>query len=134
MSYADVMLEASVAPISDDERTVEYVAQTDAIKHWSVANGIGLPVDGCLNDDCPRGLQRADSRVERGCANAHRANADDEGIALEQLKVALPHVDPELFEEKTITLQPSNRHFPGPYSILDMYIDGRARRRTGLSG
>ncbi|MGB4487142.1 MAG: hypothetical protein WBI95_16730 [Pseudomonas veronii] len=129
MSYADVMLEASVAPISDDERTVEYVAQTDAIKHWSVANGMDYPsTDASMTT--AREAYSAQIRELREAAQTHIGQMPTtRGIALEQLKVALPHVDPELFEEKTITLQPSNRHFPGPYSILDMYIDGR-----GLKG
>ncbi|MFV3014864.1 hypothetical protein ACM9HO_04015, partial [Pseudomonas sp. KHB2.9] len=129
MSYADAMLEASVAPISDDERTVEYVAQTDAIKHWSVANGMDYPsTDASMTT--AREAYSAQIRELREAAQTHIGQMPTtRGIALEQLKVALPHVDPELFEEKTITLQPSNRHFPGPYSILDMYIDGR-----GLKG
>lgn len=34
MSYAQIMLAASTAPITDAERQVEYAAQNEAIKDW----------------------------------------------------------------------------------------------------
>ncbi|MDF3242050.1 hypothetical protein [Pseudomonas veronii] len=137
MSYADVMLEASVAPISDDERTVEYVAQTDAIKHWSVANGMDYPsTDASMTT--AREAYSAQIRELREAAQTHIGQMPTtRGIALEQLKVALPHVDPELFEEKTITLQPSNRHFPGLtryWTCISMVEDSKAHRTQRIIG
>jgi hypothetical protein len=49
-----------------------------------------------------------------------------DAIATEYMKQALPGVDPKLFDKKCITSKPSNRHFPGPYSLKDLYLDGRA--------
>ena len=47
-------------------------------------------------------------------------------IALAQLRTAFPDMDPALFEQHCITLEPAVADFPGPYSMLDLYLDGRS--------
>lgn len=125
MSYAEVMLEANTAPISDPEREIEYTAQTEAIKDWAFANGMGYPSnDASMNT--VRQAFNAQIQELRGAAEAEVGEMPTrKAVALEQLKIALPHIDPKLYEEKCISVQPSNRFFPGPYSILDLYMDGR---------
>lgn len=128
MSYAQIMLESSTAPISDQERRAEYVAQNEAIKHWGVANGMSYPetsaamtvVREAFNGQV-RELREA-SETQLGEMPTTRA------IALEHLKKALPDMDPKLLEKKCINSQPSSRFFPGPYSLLDLYVDGRGLR------
>lgn len=125
MSYAQIMLAGSIAPITDEERVVEYAAQTFALKEWAVANGGLYPstdaamasVRSAFNNQINE-LKEA-ARVEPGELPTTRA------IALEQLKKALPDMDPTLFDLKCITIEPSHKRLPGPYSILDAYIDGR---------
>lgn len=125
MNYAEVMLEANTAPISDLEREIEYTAQTKAIKDWAFANGMGYPSnDASMNT--VRQAFNAQIQELRGAAETEvAAMPTRKVVALEQLKIALPDIDPKLYEEKCISVQPSNRYFPGPYSILDLYMDGR---------
>lgn len=126
MSYAQVMLEADNAPISEEERQVEYAAQNEAIKDWGVANGMSYPV----TDAAIKAVREAFSAQIRELKEASETIIPEtpttKALALAQLKKVFPAMDPALFEKKCITLQPSNRHFPGPYSILDLYIDGRS--------
>ncbi|WP_256657703.1 hypothetical protein [Pseudomonas sp. R5-89-07] len=125
VSYLQVMLEASVAPISEQERQIEYSAQNAALKEWAIASGRKPPltpdvmtqVSEAFNSQL-RELQKA-SDTQLGSLPTVRE------IALEQLKKALPHMDPKLFEEKCISVDPPHKRYPGPYSILDSYIDGR---------
>ncbi|WP_080727646.1 glycosyltransferase [Pseudomonas fluorescens] len=126
MSYAQVMLEASTAPITDTERQVEYVAQNQAIKEWGLANGMSYPV----TTDALNTVREAFNAQIRELMEASESQIPQmpttKDIALEELKKALPDMAPELFEKKCINSQPSSRFFPGPYSLLDLYIDGRA--------
>ncbi len=126
MSYAQIMLEADNAPISEEERQLEYAAQNEAIKDWGVANGMSYPV----TDAAIKAVREAFSAQIRELKEAAETHVTEmptaKALALAQLKTAFPDMDPALFEKKCITLQPSNRYFPGPYSILDMYIDGRS--------
>lgn len=125
MSYAQIMLEADNAPISEAQRQVEYAAQSEAIKDWGVANGMSYPV----TEAAIKAVREAFSTQIRELKEASETRLAEmpstKALALAQLKKAIPEMDPALFEKKCITLQPSSRYFPGPYSILDMYIDGR---------
>ncbi|MGR3885580.1 hypothetical protein [Pseudomonas sp. 1152_12] len=125
MSYTQVMLHASIAPITAEEREVEYAAQHEAIKDWAVANGMHTSTDAEMNDvrkafDAQLSELRAAAETQIGEMPTMQSVTQD------PLKTALPDMDPAAFDKKCITLQPSNRHFPGPYSIRDLYIDGRA--------
>ncbi|MFV3017134.1 hypothetical protein ACM9HO_15810, partial [Pseudomonas sp. KHB2.9] len=40
MSYGEVMLYADIAPVSQAQRQIEYVAQHDALKEWGLTNSI----------------------------------------------------------------------------------------------
>ncbi|MGL5997894.1 MAG: glycosyltransferase [Pseudomonas proteolytica] len=126
MSYAQIMLEAGTAPITDQERQVEYAAQNEAIKQWGVANGMAYPVAQAAVDSV-RGAFTAQIRELREVSESPLGEMPTtKAFALQALKKALPDMDPKLFEKKCIESQPSSIHFPGPYSILDLYIDGRA--------
>lgn len=130
MSYAQVMLESGPAPITDQERRVEYAAQNEAIKAWGVASGMRYPV----TSDALNTVRESFSAQVRELREAAQTQLTEmpttRAIALEQLKQALPDMDPALFDEKNITVQPSNRYSPGPYSILDLYIDGRGLQKA----
>ncbi|USV98403.1 hypothetical protein KUA23_14990 [Pseudomonas pergaminensis] len=124
MDYAQIMQEADKAEISAPERFIEYAAQHKAIKQWAVLNGI------TVSDPDMKTARDAFTEQVRELKEAAETQLTDlpttKAIALEQLKNAFPDIKPAQFDEKNITLQPSNRFFPGPYSILDLYIDGRA--------
>ncbi|MFL1503240.1 glycosyltransferase [Pseudomonas sp. S191] len=126
MSYAHVMLAASIAPITDEERQVEYAAQNQAIKEWAAPNGMDYPTtDTALAD-----VHKAFNTQLRELSEAATTPAIDMpttvAIATKLLKEKCPGMAPALFEKKCITSKPSNRHFPGPYSLLDLVINGRA--------
>ncbi len=125
MSYAQIMLAASTAPITDAERQVEYAAQNEAIKDWGVANGMSYAVDKATLATVREAFNAQIRELKEASETQQPTMPTTKAIALEQLKKALPGMDPELFEKKCITSQPSSRYFPGPYSILDMFIDGR---------
>lgn len=125
MTYAQVMLQASIAPINDEEQRIEFVAQSAAIKEWAVANGRPYPTTDAALKDVREAFSAQVDELQRASLDSMAEMPTAKGMALEQLKKALPDLDPKLFEEKCISVQPSNLHFPGPYSILDLYIDGR---------
>lgn len=130
MSYAQIMLQADIAPITETERAVEYMAQNEAIKQWGEANGMGYPVTEAAIK-AVREQFTAQITELKAAAETHVPKMPTvESIAQEQLKKAFPDMDPALFGQKNITLKPSNRHFPGPYSIRDLYIDGRGLHGT----
>ncbi|PRA27970.1 hypothetical protein CQZ99_12255 [Pseudomonas poae] len=126
MTYAQIMLAGDTAPITDDERSVEYVAQDEAIKQWGVANGMSYPA----TEEASSKVREAFSAQILELKEAAEADIPEmpttKDLALEQLKKVFPKMDPALFEKKCIVSKPSSQHFPGPYSILDLYIDGRA--------
>ncbi|MFL1491153.1 glycosyltransferase family 32 protein [Pseudomonas antarctica] len=126
MTYAQVILAASIAPITDEERQVEYAAQNEAIKEWAVANGKHYPSTDTALSTVRKAFDTQVRLLSEAAATPDLAMPTTNAIALEHLKTAFPNVDATLFETKSITSQPSNRHFPGPYSLLDLYIDGRA--------
>jgi hypothetical protein len=127
MNYQDVMLSADIAPISDEERDTEYRAQEHAIKEWGFAEGHGYPTDEA---SIKKVRDAYDARIHELKAASEAQNmqmpvADD--IALNQLKTAMPDMDPALFEKKSITLEPPLPDYPGPYSILDLYRSGKTK-------
>lgn len=133
MSFAEVMLEASTAPISNEEREIEYAAQTTAIQNWAVANSMGYPSNDTSMSAARQAFNTQINELREAAETQVGTLPTMKAVALEQLKIALPHIDPKLYEEKCITLQPANRHFPGPYSILDLYVDGRGVQGTPSS-
>ncbi|UII69004.1 hypothetical protein LVW35_14985 [Pseudomonas sp. HN11] len=128
MDYGQIMLEASKAPVSAEERQVEYVAQNKAIEQWAITNGI------TVNDPEMKTAREAFNTQISELREAAETQVTEipstKAIALEHLKKAFPDMAPAEFEQKNLTLRPSNRNFPGPYSILDFYIDGRPLRAS----
>lgn len=126
MSYAQVMLHAGIAPVTAQEHRVEYLAQNAALKQWAVINGMGLPA----TDEAMHAVRTAfDAQIKelRDASSVSLTSPPTvRNLALEALKKALPAMDPTQFENKCITLQPAYRTFPGPYSVLDLYVDRRA--------
>jgi len=125
MSYAQVMTQASIAPISDEDERTEFVAQSAALKEWAVANGLPYPITETAMGSVRKAFAAQVSELAKASHASTAVMPTARDMALERLKKALPGVAPKHFEEKCIRVEPSNRYFPGPYSILDLYIDGR---------
>ncbi|WP_460084661.1 hypothetical protein [Pseudomonas sp. H2_G03] len=127
MSYADVMKRADLAPVTEQEQEVEQQAQWAALKDWGVANGV-LQLN--TSDDYSADQM---SRVTRAF-NDQIAQLSEASSALstpmpERKKMALDELkrvygDRIPFEKKCITSVPEQRDFPGPYSVLDLYLHG----------
>lgn len=128
MDYAQIMLAADTAPISDEERQVEYAAQNEAIKTWAAANGMGYPTTDTALSEARNAFDQHVREMSEAAALPPLETPTTNAIAIESLKQAYPNMDPALFEKKCITSQPSTHVFPGPYSLLDLLIDGRALR------
>ncbi|WP_236371471.1 hypothetical protein [Pseudomonas salomonii] len=128
MNYAQIMLAANTAPISDEERQVEYAAQNEAINTWALANGMGYPTTDTALTEARTAFDQHVRELSEAAALPPLETPTTQAIAIEYLKQACPNMDPALFEKKCITSQPSTRVFPGPYSLLDLLIDGRALR------
>ncbi|WP_257626938.1 glycosyltransferase [Pseudomonas sp. Xaverov 259] len=128
MNYAQIMLAADTAPISDEERQVEYAAQNEAIKTWAVAYGLGYPTTDTALSEVRTAFDQHVREMSEAAALPPLETPTTQAIAIEYLKQACPTMDPALFDKKCITSQPSTRVFPGPYSLLDLLIDGRALR------
>lgn len=126
MNYAQIMLAANTAPISDEERKVEYTAQNEAIKTWALANGLGYPTTDTALSEVRTAFDQHVREMSAAAALPPLETPTTQAIAIEYLKQAYPNMDPALFEQKCITSQPSTGVFPGPYSLLDLLIDGRA--------
>ena len=125
MSYEHVMRQASVAPVTVGERETEYLAQGSALRHWAVANGLGMPLNKAAMNVVRTTFDAQITVLKEASQTALGTSPNAKEMALEQLKTALPDINPKQFEKKCISLQPSNRHFSGPYSVLDLYMDGR---------
>ncbi|MGB3123156.1 MAG: hypothetical protein WBB95_05065, partial [Pseudomonas sp.] len=127
MSYGQVMLAADVAPLSAHERQVEYAAQTHALRDWGAAHGFGY----ALNDSMMSAVREAYNEQIQALQTASDAQKtpvpEAREMAIDQLKKALPEMNPALFDKKCIHVKPSHQDFPGPYSVLDLYMDGRSQ-------
>lgn len=125
MSYGDVMLAAEIAPISAQEHTVEYDAQERALKFWGLANGLGYPTNEMSQKKVRDAYneQISELKAASGAQNTPMPIAKD--IALAELKKALPNMTEKQFEEKCLTLEPYIPDYPGPYSVLDLYLKGK---------
>lgn len=124
MTYAQVMLQASIAPITDEDQRTEFVAQRTALKEWAVANGKPYPTTNAELTRVHEAFSAQVNELQKASLASTTKMPTAKDMALEQLKKALPNLEPKLLEEKCISVQPANRYFPGPYSILDLYIYG----------
>ncbi|NVZ23447.1 hypothetical protein [Pseudomonas costantinii] len=126
MSYGQVMLEADIAPISAQERQVEYAAQTEALRDWGSANGMGFALTDTAIDDVRKAYNAQIQALQAASEAQTTLVPDAREMALAELKKILPEMDPALFDKKCITVEPSHQDFPGPYSVLDLYMDERS--------
>jgi hypothetical protein len=132
MTYAQVMLAADIAPITAEQREVEYRAQQVALKDWAVVNGMGYPLTEAAMLDVRNVFDQTiqELRAASAAQSMEMPNVVEKG--LQELKNAFPDMDPALFKKKCIQLKRQQLDFPGPYSILDLYMHDGARGTPGF--
>lgn len=134
LSYGQVMLQAEVAPVCAQERYVEYAAQQEALKDWGYANGMPFALTDVQTNDVRNAFNAQINELKAASDAQSTPMPTRKELALEQLKQKLPHMTQAQLEEKCITLKASNKDFPGPYSVLDLYMDERAYVEKRLEG
>lgn len=129
MNYADVMQRAALAPVTEQARQVEQSAQRDALKDWGVAHGI-IPLD-TLDHYTDEQMRRVFSAFNTQVSALREASQVQSTPMPERPKIALKALQEAFgnlpFEKKCITPFVENRDFPGPYSVLDLYLKGKLR-------
>ncbi|WP_411388590.1 hypothetical protein [Pseudomonas sp. MPB23] len=125
MSYSQVMLQASIAPISARERAIEYTAQQEALKDWGAVNGMPSHTEAQMAE-VSKAYDARIAKLKTASEALRTPMPVAKEMALAHLRKAFPDMDPALFEKHCITLEPSVADFPGPYSVLDLYMDGRS--------
>lgn len=130
MTYAQVMTRSAQIPLSPEEKLVEKLAQNDALKIWGVVQGI---LDATREDVDP------DPRMDevRSAFNEHVAQLSAASIAfatempdfhekaLKHLQSLMPHLSLDDLKDKCITRDTARYDFPGPCSVLDLYLTNK---------
>lgn len=135
MTFAQVVQRADLAPVTEQERQVEQMAQRDALKDWGVANGV-IPLntlDDYTDEQMSRAFEAFNAQVTElsEASQAHSTPIPDrKEMALGTLKRVYGDQIP--FEKKCITLVPGLRDNPGPYSVLDLYLADNFRINAGF--
>ncbi|MFO2464280.1 hypothetical protein OOJ96_10695 [Pseudomonas sp. 15FMM2] len=127
MTFGDVMARASLAPVTAADRQVEYDAQQDALKDWGVANGL-IPLNTLDVYDTAQ-MNTVHDAFNTQVAELSAASQAQETpiptrreLALKYLKAHYgEHID---FEKRCISPDSVGKQFPGPYSIVDLYMKG----------
>ncbi|WP_135308239.1 hypothetical protein [Pseudomonas nabeulensis] len=132
MTYAQVMLAADIAPITAEQREVEYRAQQVALKDWAVVNGMGYPLTEAAILEVRNAFDKTIQELRSASAAQSMEMPNVEAKGLQELKNAFPDMDPALFKKKCIQLKRQHLDFPGPYSILDLYMHDGARGTPGF--
>lgn len=123
MSYGEVMLYADIAPVSQAQRQIEYVAQHDALKEWGLTNSIVTSVTSPADMQTIADAFNQQVGELRTASEAQRtpAPASRKEMALAELREVLG--DDARLELKCIVLDTYDKDRPGPYSILDLYME-----------
>lgn len=128
MSFAQVMARGNLAPTTPEDQAVERAALHDALKDWGVANGLIRfdPDDHYTDAQLNEVHQHFNLQLEQ--LNAALLTfatpiPDRTQRALAELRRV--YGDKLPLEDKCITLRNSTPGYKGPYSVLDLYQDGK---------
>lgn len=127
MSYAQVMLRASIGPITQEQENVEQAAQYTALKDWGVVNGIitSNGQDNYSKTEMEEVYKAYNDQLSK-LSTASIAQSTDiplySEICLKELRRLLGDEIP--LETKCISLRPSHDDYVGPYSLLDLFMSG----------
>lgn len=128
MTFAEVMARGNLPPASLEEQAVERMAQRDALKDWGVANGLirVAPQDHYTEAQLNEVRQHFNTQIEllNGALLTFATPMPDRTQrALAELKRVYGDALP--LEDTCITLRNSTPGYKGPYSVLDLYMDGK---------
>lgn len=124
MNYAQVMSHATIAPITQAERQVEYLAQQEALMDWGAANGMPYPQTTEQMNTVREAFNAQISELKAASDALSNPMPTGKDLAVKYLKEAMPEMDPALFEKKCISLLPAHVDYEGPYSLIDLYSQG----------
>ena len=125
MTYAQVMLEADIAPISAAEKQIEYSVQERTLADWAVANGKAYPSTVVEKETLREDFDRMVKELRHASEAQSMAVPNAEDMALAELLVAFPHLSAEQLKKRCIVLDPPVSGLHAHYSIMDLYRDGR---------
>lgn len=125
MSYGEVMLYADIRPVSKAHRQIEYVAHHEALKEWGITNNI------VANVASPADMNKIEEAYNEQLTELRNASeAQSTAVPPSRREIALADLRKLLgndmrLELKCIVLATYDKDRPGPYSILDLYIENR---------
>lgn len=126
MTFAEVMMRDSLAPTTPQDRHVEQQAQEAALKDWGVVNGLLTPnaQDDYTAQQMAAVRSEFSARVGKWKA-ASEVQASEmpwrTEMALSELRRVYGNDIP--FTERCLSLVPEQRDYPGPYSVLDLFLN-----------
>lgn len=128
MTYAQVMAFDNIEPVTRVDQRVAQHAQDLAIIDWAVCRGIisASPSDNYSSQELSRIRAAFDEHVSELTTASAIQRADipsRKQIALDWLKEHFGEGTD--YEKKCIYQVPRNNDLPGPYSIVDLVIEGR---------
>ena len=128
MAFADVMARGNLPLVTPEEQAVERSAQHDALKDWGVANGLlpSNPDDRYTEAQLNEVHQCYNTQLEQlnaALLTLATPMPDRTQRALEELRRVYGDALP--LEDKCITLRNPTPGYKGPYSVLDLYLDGK---------
>lgn len=124
MTYGEIMLNAQIQPVSAAQRQIEYIAHHEALKEWGITNSIVTQVTS------PEDMNTvAQAYNEQLIELRHASEAQSAPVPASRREIALAELrkvlgDDVRLELKCIVLATYDKDRPGPYSILDLYIEG----------
>lgn len=127
MTFTQVLAHADTAPTTEREQLMEYAAQRDALVDWGVASGLmpantaDVYTDTQLNT-VSRAFNAQVAELSAASQTYSTPMPERKEMALEALRQTFGNHIP--FEEKCIHTLWSQRDYPGPYSIVDLYLQG----------
>ncbi|WP_338474909.1 hypothetical protein [Pseudomonas khavaziana] len=131
MTYAQIMERYELAPITLADQMIEALAQTDGLKDWGRGNGLlRRNAEDKYPDTKMNEIRFAFSKQVSELSKASDTFAmevpDLHKWALAEIKQQNPHLSEEQIKEKSIdTKEAGFLEFPGPYSLLDIFLNTR---------
>lgn len=128
MSYAQVMAFDDIAPVTRADQLVARQAQDLAIIDWAVCRGI-LPASP-TDDRSPAQMSRIRKAFDEEVRRLSRASVIQRSDMPDRKQMTLDWLKENFgadtdYEKKCIYRSPESRDLPGPYSVVDLAVEGR---------
>lgn len=131
MTYEQIMLRHELAPVTLADLMVEALAQTDGLKDWGRNNGLlGRNAEDKYSEtkmnDVRFQFSKQVSELNKASNYFAMEAPDLHKWALAEIKKQNPHLSEEQIKEKSIDTKDAGfLEFPGPYSLLDIFLNTR---------